>query len=125
MTARLLLLLPALALLCGCPVVDLTLACDADTASPGERISVTAWHAADSSNKPAFVIRPADGGAGEWTMAPTGRTLPPVAVEYRGEFVATSPGRLRLEAVLGGGAPAATCDVTVHPRRLALADPAP
>ncbi|MCP4871557.1 MAG: hypothetical protein GY898_22845 [Proteobacteria bacterium] len=121
----LLLLLLLLALLgtVGCASNQVALDCDDATAAPGEVIAVTATHAralTPGASKPAFVIRPISGAAGRWTMAEAEASPGPWArTEYRGQFAASSPGRFRLEALMGART-AASCEVTVHAPRLAL-----
>ena len=94
------------------------LRCAAEAVTPGEAISVTAWHdraPLRSFDGPAFRIQPLDGATGAWTMA---RTQPGSAwstARYDGTFVARTEGRVRLEAVLGVGDPVATCEVRVVP----------
>lgn len=97
--------------------------CDATAAAPGEAITVTASLGparAARSNRPAFVVRPISGASGHWTMTETPNSAVPwKGVRYRGQFAAASPGRFRLEAVLGAGRTAASCDITVGPTRVA------
>lgn len=102
----------------GCASDAVELRCDADSVVAGDTITVTAWHApamVRSFQDPAFIIQPVGGATGAWTMAEVPRTNSWEGARYEGTFIAQSPGRVRLEAVLGANSSVATCEVSVRP----------